>query len=69
VLVGNLSRIAMSTRFSPGFFSTSCIIFNQSCKVLACFLCWAIVKLTIISMTWNWRSRGKRRECNANKYG
>jgi hypothetical protein len=37
VLVGNPSRFAMSTHFSPGFFSTSCIIFNRSCKVLTLF--------------------------------
>jgi hypothetical protein len=42
---GNPSGFAMSTCFSPGFFSTSCIIFNQSCKVLARFFHRAIVKI------------------------
>jgi hypothetical protein len=45
VLAGNPSHFAVSTRFSPGFFSTSCIIFNRSCKVLTRFFGGAIVKL------------------------
>ena len=34
VLSAKPRRFAMYTRCSPGFFSTSCIIFNWSCKVL-----------------------------------
>jgi hypothetical protein len=50
VLAGNLSRFAMSTHFSPGFFSTSCIIFNQSCKVLTRFFRRAIIILNNANM-------------------
>jgi hypothetical protein len=45
VLAANLSRFAMYTRISPGFFSTSSIIFNRWCEVLTCFFSWVVVQI------------------------